>query len=381
MNYTLMHQDLPVADLLIDETSGAIQKIGPIHNPAHLPIGTIWVTGADQGKPDRRKLNDWWLDRSIPPTRESLRASLPHLQVARATGLLTKSYGLSLSDQYWMCPVGQTLAWGDVNFFENEFSPDVGDVLFGYREGGEGISLMSPDNTTDGWLPKRWVIAGGKRALMKGGSGTYQQEPFNELIACAVMRRLTIPHVPYTLIFDRGLPYSLCETLVTPNTEIVPAWRVIQTLKQNNQDSDLTHLLRCAEALGIPNAPADIDKMIVLDYIIANTDRHYNNFGFVRDAGTLAWQGLAPIFDSGTALWHDAPVVGRGAKSQPFRKTHLEQIKLVKDFGWFNHVALDGIREECVEILSQSKYVDENRREGIARAVVNRGTDVARRFE
>ncbi len=45
--------------------------------------------------------------------------------------------------------------------------------------------------------------------------------------------------------------------------------------------------------------------MLTLDYIIANGDRHYNNFGFIRNAETLEWQGLAPIFDSGASLWHN----------------------------------------------------------------------------
>lgn len=45
--------------------------------------------------------------------------------------------------------------------------------------------------------------------------------------------------------------------------------------------------------------------MIVLDYIIANEDRHLNNFGAIRDANTLAWIGMAPIYDSGASLGFD----------------------------------------------------------------------------
>jgi len=37
----------------------------------------------------------------------------------------------------------------------------------------------------------------------------------------------------------------------------------------------------------IPGASMAIDKMLVLDYIISNEDRHYNNFGFIRNADTL----------------------------------------------------------------------------------------------
>jgi len=373
-----MHKNIPVVDLIIDEDSGVIQKIGQIHNQAHLPIGTKWVAGTEVGKLDRRKLNDWWIGRSIPASRENIRAALTQMEILQTTELISKCYGLSLSDQYWICPDNSELQWADINFFDNTFSNDVGDILFGHepRE-TEQVNLMSPDNTSDGWLRKKWIISDGKRVLMKGGSGPYQQEPLNELIACAIMKRLAIPHVPYTLTFHDELPYSLCETFITTETELIPAWRVNATLKKENRDSDFTHLVRCADKLGIPNIVSDAEKMIVLDYIIANTDRHYNNFGFVRNAETLEWHGFSPIFDSGSALWHDSQFVGRAAKSKPFRSTHSEQIKLVKDFSWFDTQALHGLGNECAEIFARSELIDETRRDRLVRAIENRVKEIA----
>lgn len=59
-------------------------------------------------------------------------------------------------------------AWHDINFFENDFSKDVGEILFGHQPANQAhLNLMSPDNTSDGWLKKKWVIADGKRMLMK----------------------------------------------------------------------------------------------------------------------------------------------------------------------------------------------------------------------
>ncbi|MCL2323822.1 MAG: excisionase, partial [Oscillospiraceae bacterium] len=74
----------------------------------------------------------------------------------------------------------------------------------------------------------------------------------------------------------------------------------------NDEDTDFSHLLRCCDYLGIPDVRASLNKMLVLDYIIANEDRHYTNFGFIRSAETLKWYGTAPIFDSVTSLWHNA---------------------------------------------------------------------------
>jgi len=363
-----MHKNIPVVDMRIDET-GYIAKLLDTHDVRHLPPGiNIFKTGID-----RKALNDWWIGRSIPASRDGIDEALRSIGVSAPTLLLEKCYGLSLSDQYWVCPKSFGLRWENVNFFHNDFSKDVGEILFGREPNDpDRISLLSPDNTSDGWLRKKWIIMDGKRTLMKGGSGFTQQEPFNEVIACAIMRRLNIDHVTYTLSFDGGRPYSLCENLVTPDTELIPAWRVLQTKKQPNSRSLRDHFLDCCEVLGAPGVKDALDRLLTVDFIIANEDRHWNNFGLVRNAGTLEWLGLAPIYDSGTSLWHNTPHVGQDMGCKPFRKSHAEQIKLVGDLSWFNFDALNGLPDEIVKMLSSSDRVDEKRRTAIASVVMKR---------
>jgi hypothetical protein len=375
MDCTLMHKSIPVVELTISEYSGNIEKHGIIHEPAHLPLGTTVASGKDKGSIIPSKLNKWWTGRSIPASRDGLRSALEPLglEPESVVMLLTKCYGLSLSDHYWICPKDSDFRWETVNFFYNDFSKDVGEILFGYEpEDPAYVSLISPDNTSDGWLRKKWIIADNKRFLMKGGSGVFQQEPFNEVIASAIMRRLNIPHVTYTLTFDKGKPYSLCENFVTPDTELIPAWRIWETIKRDNRNSKHTHMLRCADELGIPGVRAALDKMLVLDYIISNEDRHFNNFGFIRNAETLEWLGFAPVYDSGTSLWLNTPHVGTPASSRPFRGTHAEQIKLVEDVSWFDTNALTGLYDEIIEIFAPSDRVDKNRRALIASSVMER---------
>ena len=111
-----------------------------------------------------------------------------------------KCYGLSLSDHYWMKPNNLEISWKDVNFFTNDFSMDFGDLVFKNElSHTEDIDLMSPDNTSDGVLQKKWIISNEKRYLVKGGSGLYNQPPYNEIIACFIMERLKINHVAYSL--------------------------------------------------------------------------------------------------------------------------------------------------------------------------------------
>lgn len=375
MNYVLMHQTVPVAGLDLDPQTGIIRKISELYAPEHLPVGTPVRKGAA----DRASLNEWWTSRAIPPIRDGIAEALERMGLSTAGALLAKGYGLSLSDAYWVCPEGSGLSWEEINFFEHPFSEDVGNVLLGRAAYREGFDFSSLDNTTDGQLPKRWTIRDGKRCLMKGGSLPYFQQPYNEVIATAVMKRLGIRHIPYSLSWEDGKPYSICEDIATPDMEMVSAWYVLQTQPRSNSTSLYQHYLGCCRALGIESVQEDIDRMIVLDYIIANEDRHLNNFGLLRDANTLEWIGTAPIYDSGTSLWYDRPtdrISPRNApECKPFRKRQEDQLELVSSFRWFDASALDWIGEDIQEILSaypQNPYLDDARKEAIGRAVQRR---------
>jgi len=375
MKCTLMHKRLEVADMELDEITGFIIKILNVYQPEHLPLGVAYKKGIA----DRAALNEWWADRSIPASRSGVRDALEYLGISNTKSLLVRCFGLSLSDQYWIRPIGSDLLWENVNFFENDFSEDIGDVLFGHANKAEDFDFSSPDNTSDGCLKKRWKIIDGKRCLIKGGSGLEKQQTFNEVIAAKIMHMLGIPHVPYRLIWDGGEPYSVCEDFVDPETELVPAWRIMQTQKKDNNVSVYRHFVNCCEALGAGNMTSALDKMIVLDYIIANEDRHLNNFGLLRNAETLEWLGFAPIYDSGSSLGYDKRVVQIRRQSdivcKPFKKTHSDQIKLVSDFSWIDFERLRDVPEMIYGYLTSenvSEFIEDSRALAISETVRKR---------
>lgn len=351
----LMHKRLAVAELELNEATGSIQGIGSVWMPGHLPVGTCTVSG----KADRIALNEWWLNRSIPASRPGIREALEALGVA-GTGLLAlRGHGFSLSDHYWLRTPGSGVTWDQVSFFDNPFSADVGDVLFGRPRKEDGFDFRSPDNTTDGALKKRWKIINGRRCLVKGGSGPFQQQPFNEVIASGIMGRLGIPHAPYTLIWDDGLPCSVCEDFVSPCTELVSAWRIMRTAERDEGTSVYRHFVNCCQTLGAGDIVPALDRMIVLDYLVANEDRHLNNFGLLRNPVTLEWLGMAPIFDSGSSLGYNKTAerigVGEDVACKPFERRHTEQLKLVSTFDWLDLDALSDIGPLIRETLSDGR--------------------------
>jgi hypothetical protein len=371
-----MHKNIPVADIEINEPAVAIVAVGAVHDALRVPLGVQSM----KGKIALDELNDWLKGRSIPASRAGIRDLYARLGRESTGYLILKCHALSLSDHYWLRPKGLAVNWSDVNFFENEFSLDVGEMLFG-REPADRkcINLMSPDNTSDGWLKKKWVISGGKRKLIKGGSEPWRQEPLNEVIASVIMRLLKIPHVPYTLTFDSGEPLSVCDNFLSVETEFISAWRVFHSQMMKGSDTEFTHFLRCCDSLGIAGVQLEIDKMLALDYVIANEDRHFNNFGFVRNADTLEWVGFAPLFDCGTSLWHNSLDIGGQRKCQPFHQSHEEQLKLIADLSWFDVDALKGFEREIADIFSRSTVIDEARSNAITAQVLKRAKAVAQR--
>ena len=153
------------------------------------------------------------------------------------TILIAKCMRLSLSDQYWIRPEGSDAAWAGVNFFENEFSEDMGDLFLGTRADASPISMSSPDNTSDGVLRKRWKIIDGKRRLVKAGSGPLMQEPFNEAIASMLMDSQDIDHVRYRLARQGRRPISICEDFIGPDTGLVTGFSLMRSV---NKDSSKT---------------------------------------------------------------------------------------------------------------------------------------------
>lgn len=374
MKCILMHKQIDVAELELDEATGFIKKIINIYASEHLPVGV----SIRKGIADRAALNVWWTDRSIPASRSGIREALEMLDLKDTKMLLIRCYGLSLSDQYWMKPEGTSLTWNQINFFDNLFSDDMGDVLFGSKKKAENFDFNSPDSTSDGCLKKRWKIIDGKRCLVKGGSNPFRQQPFNEVIASEIMERLGVNHVPYTVMWSEGFPYSVCEDFVTSDIELVSAWRIMQTQKKNNNTSVYQHFVNCCAAFGIDIVP-ELDRMIVTDYIIANEDRHLNNFGLLRNAETLEWLGFAPIYDSGSSLGYDKVTAhirsGQDIICKPFKKHHAEQLKIVSSFDWIDFNRLADVEEMVAAVLSDEKikdFVDEGRKSAISASVGKR---------
>ena len=141
----------------------------------------------------------------------------------------------------------------------------------------------------------------------------------NEVIASTVGEMIDANIVKYSPVTINDETLCICPSFITDsNTDFIPADPFQRYTHTGN--NRLYGLLR---NYGFQE---DTDKMIILDHIIHNTDRHTFNFGLLRNAETLEITDFAPLFDNGCSLGHkkDREFV------KPFAETRHEQLRLTK---------------------------------------------------
>ena len=368
--FTLMSAEHEVACVSFDPTREFPLEVAAVLDAQRMPFGTC---SPSSSAVNRRAFNAWWGHRSVPDVRPGLISRYRELGVDNGAEASARNLGLSLSDCYWLRPAeSDGLTWGTLNYFENDFersSPE------GRASWLEGIGLRNPDNTSEGELPKSWMIRGGVRVLAKG-CGVDDQRPFNEAVATALHRRLLSEgeFVPYTVEQMFGGPVCLCADFLDGREEYIPAVYIKGSLGAQRGTSAYDRYCRYLGRRGADERAVRkaMSQMIVCDAILANSDRHWRNFGIVRNVDSLEMRP-APLFDSGNCLWYNVPVSvleagGFGFAAKPFGPDPAAQLAFADSLDWFDSSNLDGFVDEAIEILSASDWATTEGRLGAIRA-------------
>lgn len=359
--------------------------ISEIYDSNRIPLGTNKAQYDSPGKEiDSEKFKIWWKSRFVPSDRAFLRKVFEKLKIKSVDELISRTHCASLSDQYWTQKADGNSRWEDVNFYTNSFDDSVGTVLLlnADRDFSEK-SLDTPDFTTDGQLPKKWLIKDKIRYLVKGTESVFQQEPFNEWLASDICRKLNLSHVEYDVLNSEDKDgekeyFSRCANFTDETKEFVPAYFVVNSFKKSNSDSDFNHFLKCSAKLGIKNVETDVTNMLLVDFLMSNTDRHYRNFGFLRNSETLEWLGFAPIFDTERSMFLSKATVKNRAPvdspAKPFKDNHAQQFNLLSN-EILKKLTLENLKnsgERFAQILKENVYMPEERIESLANCLDER---------
>ena len=246
-----------------------------------------------------------WLQRRVIPKNRAYVAEILKtygLSVNDTKGIIDVCKGLSLNDSYWVVPQGFTGTFAQYNLYENRFSEILSLVAYTGIGQSDAAFTTSPELTTNGMLPKAWRFIEGEGIYLYTG-GTFGaantgNEPYSEFYASQVAQAMGLDAVAYELENWKGILASRCKLFTDINTAYIPIGRIVR-------EGGLKACLEYYRQLG-PEAYEQIKSMLVFDAMIYNEDRHFGNFGVLRDNHTGKVTGAAPVFDNGMSLFNFA---------------------------------------------------------------------------
>lgn len=306
--YYLMHRDDIVTIVGIDSVTGAMLRVAPKMNFDLLPVG---------GNTDAEALRKWWSQRAVPASQGNIQKIFDQLNISTPHSYLVRNLGLSLNDHYWIKPMNLNVGWDSVNLFTNNFRDPIGDLQF--SDGDFEIpelppNAYSPSAATKGQLKKKWVIVNGVRCLIKGNRGNNSQESLNEIIASKLHQKQDrVSYTNYAPIMtgNNSQISCICKNFASDSLEFIPAIDVVNSRKKDNSMSYYEHFILVCQENGMVEAEtrAFLEYQILSDFILTNVDRHFSNFGILRDTHSLRFVGMAPIFDSGNSMFCENPLL------------------------------------------------------------------------
>ena len=235
-----------------------------------------------------RNVADWLVSRSIDLRRTNARLlkKALRLQKMNVIQMVLSVNAATVTDNYWFRPEGSSLTHEDVRFKENYFDELA---LRGDPDSFSRDPSRTPELTNIGSFEKCWKLIDGKWYMYKSGN---QKEYFSELFICKLGQRLG---------FDMAA-YEMCGEYIR-SQDFTNAGQVnfepMSALIDDDEDyeNNFSLLNRLS-----PRFAEQYLKILWMDTICFNMDRHTENYGFLRDADTGEILSLAPNYDNNIAL-------------------------------------------------------------------------------
>ncbi len=251
--------------------------------------------------------NTWLETRAIDSHRANSRLLKKALRLTEKDDISTVVHvnGATITDNYWIREIGSDLTYDDVKFSDDYFSNlALKGNYDSFNRAANSKRCKTPELTNIGSFEKCWKLRNGEWWMYKKAN---HNEMFSELfvyeLGCALGMNMAV--------YKRG--EGCIKSLDFTNAAEVN-FEPASTFMGDNED--YFDVVKALQEL-CPQAMQDYIKLIFLDTICANPDRHTNNFGLLRDTKTGKLLGLAPNYDNNMAL------IARGYPAKASRKDLL----------------------------------------------------------
>ena len=277
----------------------------------------------------------WLASRAIDHRRPNSRLLKKALRLVEKDDISSVIHvnGAKITDNYWIRELGSELTYSDVKFSDDYFSNlALKGNYDSFNRAANSKRSKTPELTNVGSFEKCWKLRDGKWWMYKKAS---HDEMFSELfvyeLGCALGMNMAV--------YQRG---EAC----IKSLDFTEAARVnfepASTFMGDNED--YIDVVKALEKI-CPNAIPDYIRMIFMDTICANPDRHTNNFGLLRDIKTGDLIGFAPNYDNNMAL------ISRGYPSKSGSKDMLISLfnELIEEYPIYRS-CIPEVTEEMVRV-------------------------------
>ena len=230
---------------------------------------------------------------------------------------------VSLTDVFWVREQGENVSFAELNLYDHPLNDAVVELSLKGKQMTVTNRELAQDLATKGCFPKAWIRTEEGFLLLKdGGEDTVRKE----LLASAICQCFAIPQVMYRKRFYDGEPVTESKIITSKDYSMASKW-AYDIYAFNN---DLDTVEEC-----IKLDPITYYGMNILDYLVGNTDRHPENWGFLIDNSTNQPVSLYPLMDFNQAFLSYESLDGANCQTvYPKKMTQREAaIEAVKAIG------------------------------------------------
>ena len=200
---------------------------------------------------------------------------------------------VSVNDCYWTRLDYEIISWEQVNVRINPLNQILTQIALHGKSLTLTGSLVSPELTTHGAYAKAWKRhEDGSLWLYKKGDKDNSAARI-EVMVSNLLDKLNVNHCRYVAGEDEGYYLSTCELMSTEDLGILYGMDFISYCNVNGINPDEYMMQIDSES---------IYKMWIVDYLIANRDRHGQNWGFFYNMNNMEIVGCHPLYDHNNAF-------------------------------------------------------------------------------
>lgn len=241
-------------------------------------------------------IGQWISQRQAPKHRQYIADLLRMCGCYNLDGFIRVTHALSLNDTFWIKPVSSQLQWENVSLYQKQFDETIAKIAFEGGLYGKEFTTTSPEFGTSGSFAKCWVKEEDGIYLLKRGSEGARNaglEPYSEMYASQIANIICRDSVIYTVEKYHDKLASKCKLFTSEREGYVPITKFFDKIVSVKDILEKFQEYYCEE---------DFRRMIVLDALILNTDRHMGNYGFIVNNETMQVKRMAPMFDHNQSL-------------------------------------------------------------------------------